>query len=49
MTGFIETPVEITLIGGNQVAETVKDAVDEVIKVFEEASRGDWEIHCNIK
>ena len=49
LTGFIETPVEITLIGGNQVAEIVKDAAVEVIKVFEEASKGDWEIHCNIK
>jgi ribonuclease inhibitor len=42
LTGFIETPVEIVLIGADKVAEDLKDEVDGIIMVCNRATKEDW-------
>ena len=51
LTGFIETPIEITVIykPENKAAENLKENVLKVIETFKEASEEDEEIKINIK
>ena len=51
LTGFIETPIEITVIykPENKMAENLKESVLKVIETFKEASEEDEEIKINIK
>lgn len=49
LTGFIETPIEITAIykPENKAAENIKESVLKVIETFKEASEEDEEIKFN--
>ena len=49
LTGFIETPIEITVIykPENKAAENLKENVLKVIETFKEASEEDEEIIFN--
>lgn len=51
LTGFIETPVSITVIfkPENKAAENLKENVLKVIETFKEASEEDEEIKFNFK
>jgi ribonuclease inhibitor len=39
LTGFIETPVEIVLVGADKVAEDLKDEVNGIIMVCNRATK----------
>ena len=49
LTGFIETPIEITVIykPENKAAENLKENVLKIIETFKEASEEDEEIKFN--
>ena len=49
LTGFIETPIEITAIYNpeNKTAENLKESVLKIIETFKEASEEDEEIKFN--
>ena len=51
LTGFIETPIEITAIykPENKATENLKESVLKVIGTFKEASEEDEEIKFNFK
>lgn len=50
LTGFIETPVEIVLIGANDVGQDLKEYVGMLIEVFEGVSKNeDWEITFTLR
>lgn len=51
LTGFIETPIEITVIykPENKAAENLKESVLKVIETFKEASEEDEERKFNFK
>ena len=49
LTGFIETPIEITVIykPENKAAENLKENVLKAIKIFKEASEEDEDLKFN--
>ncbi len=49
LTGFIETPVSITVIfkPENKAAENLKENVSKIIETFEDASEEDEELKFN--
>lgn len=49
LTGFIETPIEITVIykPENKAAENLKENVLKVIEIFKEASEEDEDLKFN--
>ena len=49
LTGFIETPVQITVIykPENKAAENLKESVLKIIEIFKEASEEEEEIKFN--